>query len=171
MTAQTVAASKFPLNKIYDAEDVKLTLTEFQALTGEVVKEVTDKVYFAISTDPSSKNELTAVIAAQTPAGVYPIKAKFTSDGREIIVTATITVQNPEIAELAVDKYLWGGTATAGKVGFTPTLDQEEKPSSITLSYDLSKLFTNYSAVQAAVTGVTGATLKIDVPNWNKIEV
>ncbi len=66
--AQTVAASKFPLNKIYDAEDVKLTLTEFQALTGEVVKEVTDKVYFAISTDPSSKNELTAVIAAQTPA-------------------------------------------------------------------------------------------------------
>ena len=168
--AQTVAASKFPLNKIYDAEDVKLTLTEFQALTGEVVKEVTDKVYFAISTDPSSKNELTAVIAAQTPAGVYPIKAKFTSDGREITVTATITVQNPEIAELAVDKYLWGGTATAGKVGFTPTLDQEEKPSSITLSYDLSKLFTNYSAVQAAVTGVTGATLKIDVPNWNKIE-
>lgn len=84
MTAQTVAASKFPLNKIYDAEDVKLTLTEFQALTGEVVKEATDKVYFAISTDPSSKNELTAVIAAQTPAGVYPIKAKFTSDGREI---------------------------------------------------------------------------------------
>lgn len=81
-----------------------------------------------------------------------------------------MTVQNPEIAELAVDKYLWGGTATAGKVGFTPTLDQEEKPSSITLSYDLSKLFTNYSAVQAAVTGVTGATLKIDVPNWNKIE-
>ena len=168
--AQTVAASKFPLNKIYDAEDVKLTLTEFQALTGEVVKEVTDKVYFAISTDLSSKNELTAVIAAQTPAGVYPIKAKFTSDGREIIVTATITVQNPEIAELAVDKYLWGGTATAGKVGFTPTLDQEEKPFSITLSYDLSKLFTNYSAVQAAVTGVTGATLKIDVPNWNKIK-
>ena len=38
------------------------------------------------------------------------------------------------------------------------------------MSYDLSKLFTNYSAVQAAVTGVTGATLKIDVPNWNKIE-
>lgn len=167
---QTVVASKFPLNKIYDAEDVKLTLTEFQALTGEVVKEANDKVYFAISTDLASKNELTAVIAAQTPAGVYPIKAKFTSDGREIIVTATITVQNPEIAELAVDKYLWGGTSTAGKVGFTPTLNQEAKPSSITLSYDLSELFTNYSAVQTAVAGIAGATLKIDVPNWNKIE-
>ena len=168
--AQTVAASKFPLNKIYDAEDVKLTLTEFQALTGEVVKEANDKVYFVISTEPASKNELTAVITAQTPAGVYPIKAKFTSDGREITVNATITVQNPEIAELAVDKYLWGGTETAGKVGFTPTLDQEEKPSSITLSYDLSKLFTNYSAVQTAVAGIAGATLKIDVPNWNKIK-
>ena len=168
--AQTVAASKFPLNKIYDAEDVKLTLTEFQALTGEVVIEANDKVYFVISTEPASKNELTAVITAQTPAGVYPIKAKFTSDGREITVNATITVQNPEIAELAVDKYLWGGTETAGKVGFTPTLDQEEKPSSITLSYDLSKLFTNYSAVQTAVAGIAGATLKIDVPNWNKIK-
>lgn len=71
---------------------------------------------------------------------------------------------------MTVDKYLWGGTATAGKVGFTPTLDQEEKPSSITLSYDLSKLFTNYSAVQTAVAGIAGATLKIDVPNWNKIK-
>ncbi len=167
---QIVDASKFPLNTIYDNENVRLTLREFQALTGAPVKkEADDKVYFEVSSEVSSKNELTAVIEAQTPKGEYPIEAKFASDGREIIVKATIIVDYPEIANLEVDEHFWGGTPTAGKVGFTPTLDQDDKPTAIILSYDLSDLFANYSVVKAGVDAIDGATLEIDVPDWDKI--
>lgn len=162
---QTIAATKFPLNLIYDDPKVLLTPTEFKALTGAVVSVAGAKAAFEIGTD----NVLSATVAAQAPAGSYPIQATFKSDGREITVNATIKVENPTFASLEVDPVLWKGSATAGSVEFTPTLDAADQPLNITLAYDLSELFTNYADVLTAVNATPGAKLEITVPDYSNI--
>ncbi|WP_302614738.1 hypothetical protein [uncultured Bacteroides sp.] len=165
-SVQTVDATKFDVKKIYDDPRVKITLAEYQALVATV--EDTEKADFVTGTD----NELTATVEAQTKAGEYPIELKLASadETREIKVKATIKVVYPKGIELATNDLFWFGEIADGKVGFSPTLlDNSTQPKEIQLSYDLSKLFSNYGDVKAAIDAIPGATLEITVPNVDNI--
>lgn len=163
---QTVDATKFDLKKIYEDPRVKMTIAEYQTLVATV--EDTEKAKFVAGTD----NELTATVEAQTEAGEYPIELKLASadETREIKVTATIKVVYPEGIDLTTNDLFWAGELENGKVGFSPTLlDNSIQPDRIQLSYELSKLFSNYDKVKAAVDAIPGATLEITAPGVENI--
>lgn len=165
-TVQTVDAAKFDVKTIWNDPGVKMTLAEYQALVATV--EDTEKADFVAGTG----NELTATVEAQTEAGEYPIKLKLASadETREIKVKATIKVVYPEGIDLTTNDLFWSGQIANGKVGFSPTLlDNSIQPKEIQLSYDLSKLFSNYDDVKAAIDAIPGATLEITVPNVGNI--
>lgn len=164
----TIEATSFPLATIYDDPQVQLTASEFATLTGTPTQTDAkgDKAWFNVA---SSGNSLTATVKAQTPEGKYPIEVVFTSadQARVITVTATIVVDYPDIKKLNVNGTFWDDVNN--KVGFTPTLDNDLKPTKITTEYTLSDLFTNYKDVQTAVNAIPGAKLEITVPDWSKI--
>lgn len=165
-TVQTVDAAKFDVKTIWNDPGVKMTLAEYQALVATV--EDTEKADFVAGIG----NELTATVEAQTEAGEYPIKLKLASadETREIKVKATIKVVYPEGIDLTTNDLFWSGQIANGKVGFSPTLlDNSIQPKEIQLSYDLSKLFSNYDDVKAAIDAIPGATLEITVPNVGNI--
>lgn len=167
----TIEATSFPLATIYDDPKVQLTASEFAALTGTPTQTDAkgDKAWFNVA---QSTNVLTATVKAQAPEGKYPIEVVFTSTdkARVITVKATIVVGYPEITALTVNESFWDGEINNGKVGFTPTLNDDKKPSEITTEYTLSDLFPNYAEVQKVVDKVTGATLAISVPDVDKID-
>jgi len=169
-TDGTIEATSFSLTAIYDDPKVQLTAGEFAALTGTPTQTDAkgDKAWFNVA---ESTNVLTATVKAQAPEGKYPIEVVFTSadKARVITVKATIVVEYPEIKALTVNEIFWDGEINNGKVGFTPTLDDDKKPSEITTEYILSNLFSNYNEVQDAVKAISGATLAISVPDVDKI--
>ena len=157
---QYIDAENFPLSTIYNHTDVKLTKREFEALHAEPINDA--KAKFEVG----DQNVLTAVVNGETPAGTYPISVVFV-DGegeREITVNATVIVENPTIAGLKTNPTLWAGSETAGQVGMTPTLiDDDKKPYDITLNLDLRTLFSNYEEVEKAVAEIPGANLNLIV--------
>lgn len=162
----TIAATNFPLANIYDDAKVQLTASEFEALTGTPTQtSAKDQVWFNVG----SKNVLTATVKGKADAGEYPIEVVFTSTdkAREITVKATIKVAYPGFTALKVNDTFWDENNHS--VGFTPTLDNDQTPKSITTQYELKKLITNYSIIEAEVAKVPGATFAITVPDWNKI--
>ena len=170
-TNETIEATSFPLATIYDDPKVQLTASEFAALTGKPTQTEAnnDKAWFNVA---QNTNVLTATVKAQAPEGKYPIEVVFTSTdkARVITVKATIVVGYPEITALTVNESFWDGEINNGKVGFTPTLNDDKKPSEITTEYTLSDLFPNYAEVQKVVDKITGATLAISVPDVDKID-
>lgn len=170
-TDETIKAASFPLATIYDDPKVQLTASEFAALTGKPTQTEAnnDKAWFNVA---QNTNVLTATVKAQAPEGKYPIEVVFTSadKARVITVKATIVVGYPEITALTVNESFWDGEINNGKVGFTPTLNDDKKPSEITTEYTLSDLFPNYAEVQKVVDKITGATLAISVPDVDKID-
>lgn len=164
----TIEATSFPLATIYDDPQVQLTASEFATLTGTPTQTDAkgDKAWFNVA---SSGNTLTAVVKAQTPEGKYPIEVVFASadQARVITVKATIVVEYPEIKKLAVNENFWD--VDNNKVGFTPTLDDDKKPTKITTEYTLSDLFTNYTEIRDAVKLIPGAKFTVTVPEWDKI--
>ncbi|MFR4306575.1 MAG: hypothetical protein ACLT4H_23230 [Bacteroides thetaiotaomicron] len=170
-TAETIEATSFPLATIYDDPKVQLTASEFAALTGTPTQTDAkgDKAWFNVA---QKTNVLTATVKAQAPEGKYPIEVVFTSTdkARVITVKATIVVGYPEITALTVNESFWDGEINNGKVGFTPTLNDDKKPSEITTEYTLSDLFPNYAEVQKVVDKISGATLAISVPDVDKID-
>ena len=170
-TDETIEATSFPLATIYDDPKVQLTASEFAALTGKPTQTEAnnDKAWFNVA---QNTNVLTATVKAQAPEGKYPIEVVFTSTdkARVITVKATIVVGYPEITALTVNESFWDGEINNGKVGFTPTLNDDKKPSEITTEYTLSDLFPNYAEVQKVVDKITGATLAISVPDVDKID-
>jgi polyhydroxyalkanoate synthesis regulator phasin len=170
-TDETIKAASFPLATIYDDPKVQLTASEFAALTGTPTQTNAkgDKAWFNVE---SNTNVLTATVKAQAPEGKYPIEVVFTSadKARVITVKATIVVGYPEITALTVNESFWDGEINNGKVGFTPTLNDDKKPSEITTEYTLSDLFPNYAEVQKVVDKISGATLAISVPDVDKID-
>ena len=156
----TIDATHFPLNKIYDDPTVRLTPTSFANLTGTVTS--TSNVKFVIG----SSNALSVSINSQTPAGTYPVEAKFASaqGDLEITVKGTIVITNPEIEALIPDPVLWKDN----KVGITMTPDNVDNLSSITLDLNLFELFTNYASVEQAAQ-TKDAVFTVDVPGWNNI--
>lgn len=169
-TDETIKAASFPLATIYDDPKVQLTASEFAALTGKPTQTEAnnDKAWFNVA---QNTNVLTATVKAQAPEGKYPIEVVFTSadKARVITVKATIVVGYPEITALTVNESFWDGEINNGKVGFTPTLNDDKKPSEITTEYKLSDLFPNYAEVQKVVEKIAGATLAISVPDVDKI--
>lgn len=159
-TANSIDATNFPLNKIYDDPAVRLTPLSFAGLPG--VATSTDKVQFVVG----SGNALSVSIDPQTPAGTYPVEAKFTSTqgDLEITVKGTVIITDPEIATLMPDPVLWKDNM----VGITMTPDNVNNLSSITLDLNLFELFTNYTSVADAAS-IKGAVFTVDVPNWNNI--
>lgn len=170
-TDETIKAASFPLATIYDDPKVQLTASEFAALTGKPTQTEAnnDKAWFNVA---QNTNVLTATVKAQAPEGKYPIEVVFTSadKARVITVKATIVVGYPEITALTVNESFWDGEINNGKVGFTPTLNDDKKPSEITTEYKLSDLFPNYAEVQKVVEKIAGATLAISVPDVDKID-
>lgn len=167
----SIEAASFPLATIYDDPKVQLTASEFAALTGTPTQTEAegDKAWFNVA---PNTNVLTATVKAKTSEGKYPIEVVFTSTdkARVITVKATIVVGYPEITALTVNESFWDGEINNGKVGFTPTLNDDKKPSEITTEYTLSDLFPNYAEVQKVVDKITGATLAISVPDVDKID-
>ena len=170
-TDETIKAASFPLATIYDDPKVQLTASEFAALTGKPTQTEAnnDKAWFNVA---QNTNVLTATVKAQAPEGKYPIEVVFTSADKTRVITvkATIVVGYPEITALTVNESFWDGEINNGKVGFTPTLNDDKKPSEITTEYKLSDLFPNYAEVQKVVEKIAGATLAISVPDVDKID-
>lgn len=161
----SIKAASFPLATIYDDPKVQLTASEFAALTGKPTQtEANDKAWFNVA---EMTNVLTATVKAKTSEGKYPIEVVFTSTdkARVITVKATIVVENPKFTALKVNDLFWEGTSADGKVGITPTLDSDTKPTKITAEFTLSNLFSNYSAIKEEVKKVEGASLTITVPD------
>ncbi|MEO5210156.1 hypothetical protein ABH064_25920 [Bacteroides ovatus] len=165
-----IEATFFPLATIYDDPKVQLTASEFAALTGTPTQTEAkgDKAWFNVA---EGTNVLTATVKAQAPEGKYPIEVIFKSEDEARVITAkaTIVVKYPEIKALTVNESFWDGEINNGKVGFTPTLDDDKQPTKITTEYILSNLFSNYSEVQDAVKAISGATLAISIPDIDKI--
>lgn len=161
----SIKAASFPLATIYDDSKVQLTANEFAALTGTPTQTEAegDKAWFDVA---PNTNVLTATVKAKTSEGKYPIEVVFTSTdkARVITVKATIVVENPKFTALKVNDLFWEGTSVDGKVGITPTLDSDTKPTKITAEFTLSNLFSNYSAIKEEVKKVEGASLTITVP-------
>ncbi len=161
----SIEAASFPLATIYDDPKVQLTASEFAALTGKPTQTEAnnDEAWFNVA---QNTNVLTATVKAKTSEGKYPIEVVFTSTdkARVITVKATIVVENPKFTALKVNDLFWEGTSADGKVGITPTLDSDTKPTKITAEFTLSNLFGNYSAIKEEVKKVEGASLTITVP-------
>lgn len=161
----SIKAASFPLATIYDDSKVQLTANEFAALTSTPTQTEAegDKAWFDVA---PNTNVLTATVKAKTSEGKYPIEVVFTSTdkARVITVKATIVVENPKFTALKVNDLFWEGTSVDGKVGITPTLDSDTKPTKITAEFTLSNLFSNYSAIKEEVKKVEGASLTITVP-------
>lgn len=155
-TLTTIAATDFDVNTICNKNNI--TKNEFASLTGTVV---TGDVLFVVGVD----NALTATVAAGKKAGEYPIEVAFANADQSLVfkVKATVKVVYPNVITLAPDAYFWEGTPANGTVGLTPTLNDNAKPSAIGLAYDLTKLFTNYAEVKAAIPA--GGSLTVSVLN------
>lgn len=140
---------------IYNDPKVLLTQAEFNTLTGTAE---TGKVQFTPAKE-NGVNTLKVDVAATAEEGTYPIVAKYTAEGREITVKATVVIKAPAYEELIPDEHFWKD----GAVKLTPTLNNSNRPSTISLDFDLSKLFTNYREVETAVEAKGGTfTLSVD---------
>ena len=143
---QTIPASKFDLTKIYD--EANITATAFKQLTASY--DETADVHFVVGTD----NVLSVAIAANTAGGEHPIQVIFEGNGKKITVKANVKITYNEVS-LTTKPELWEGDKMNGTVIFTPTLDDQFRPSTIALSMDLTTLFGNYTEVYVCDSGFT----------------
>lgn len=150
---QTIPASKFDLTKIYD--EANITATAFKQLTASY--DETADVHFVVGTD----NVLSVAIAANTAGGEHPIQVIFEGNGKKITVKANVKITYNEVS-LTTKPELWEGDKMNGTVIFTPTLDDQFRPSTIALSMDLTTLFGNYTEVYNDVTAA-GGTVTLNV--------
>lgn len=170
-----IANTEFPAATIYTHKDVNITADAYKNLT--VDNNSIDKnkpVYFEVGAD----NAL-SIKVLETATGTYEgISVVLKSETLNIKVMVNVTVNDPAIANLITDSKMWAGSNKDGKVGFTPTLlPNYDTPEDITVSYDLSKLFTNYNEVYEAIYGdgtpsattIAGASLVIEVADADKI--
>lgn len=159
-TITTIVATNFDVKTICDQNGI--TKNEFASLTGTVV---TGDVQFAVGID----NALTATVAAGKKAGEYPIEVSFANADNSLVfkVKATVKVVYPNVVTLTPNADFWEGTPADGTAGLTPTLNDNAKPSSIGLTYDLTTLFSNYAEVKAAIPA--GGSLTISVADVAQI--
>lgn len=146
---------------IYRDPAVNIPVADYQALT--VKTNATTGVHFNVSTVPATKNDLTLVIPANTPAGDYVATVVFAKgDEYTLTITAPVKVTNPVVETLVLDPNL------AQELLFTTELGSDGKPKSIILDYDLTKLFGNYTTVNNSLP--TGGEIKLTIPNKDKFE-
>ena len=140
---------------IYNDPKVLITKSEFEQLTGKATVGTTN-VKFVVDNDTHT---LKVEIAEKAPAGTYNIEAVYSSDEREITVKEKVIIADPKFDNLQKDDHFW---TSDNFVILTPTFDQTDKPSTINLNFDLSKLFTNYDEVKEAIEDM-GGVVKLDV--------
>lgn len=158
-TNQTIPASKFDLTKIYD--EANITAAAFKQLTPTY--DQTADVHFVVG----ANNVLSVDIAANTAGGEHPIQVIFEGNGKKITVKANVEITYDKVS-LTPKPELWSGDKQNGTVIFTPTLDNQIKPSTIALSMDLTTLFGNYADVDRAVTAA-GGTVTLNVKDLNSL--
>lgn len=133
---------------IYNDPKVLITKSEFEKLTGETVKK--DNVYFEID---NTAHTLKVVVDPKAPEGTYEIEAVYSSEDREITVKQKVIIAAPVFTGLDKDPAFWG---EGNIVKLTPTFDKTDKPSTINLDFDLSKLFANYDKAKKAIEDLGG---------------
>lgn len=84
--------------------------------------------------------------------GTYNPQAILKSGVRSITVKASIGISYPDVAGFIKSGKLWSGD----NVGITPVYDNITTAGSITLSQDLTTIFSNYEAIKTAVEKVGG---------------
>lgn len=170
-----IASTEFPAATIYTNKEVNITAAAYKNLTVDNSSiDKTKPVYFEVGAD----NAL-SIKVLETATGTYEnISVVLKSETMDIKVLVDVTVEDPAIANLITDSKMWAGSDKDGKVGFSPTLlPNYDTPNDITVSYDLSKLFTNYSDVYETIYGdgtpsattIAGASLEIEVADADKI--
>lgn len=165
-TAGGTEITDFPAATIYTNKNVNITTEAYKNLTVDNSSIDTSKpVYFVVGTD----NAL-SIHVSEDATGPYEASVVLMSETLKINVKVNVTVNDPVIKNLIPDSKMWEGGNNDGKVGFTPTLlPNYDTPTDITTSYNLSKLFTNYNDVNAAVAAISGASLEIEVADADKI--
>lgn len=133
---------------IYNDPKVLITKSEFEKLTGETVKK--DNVYFEID---NTAHTLKVVVDPKAPEGTYEIEAVYSSEDREITVKQKVIIAAPVFTGLDKDPAFWG---EGNIVKLTPTFDKTDKPSTINLDFDLSKLFIDYDKAKKAIEDLGG---------------
>lgn len=160
--ANTAQEKVLSSSEIYRDPSVNIPVADYQALA---VKECpTTGVYFTVGTG----NELTVNVPAGIAAGDYTAKVVFesVSDGYTVTVTAPVKVAYPALKTLTFDNVLWS-SSTGVNLELTPTPDSN-KPSGITVAYDLKSVFSNYDDVEASLPA--GGSIEITIPNKDKFE-
>ena len=147
--AKDARTKELATSTIYNDPKVLITKSEFEQLTGKATVGTTN-VKFVVDNDTHT---LKVEIAEKAPAGTYNIEAVYSSDEREITVKEKVIIADPKF-----DNF-W---TSDNFVILTPTFDQTDKPSTINLNFDLSKLFTNYDEVKEAIEDM-GGVVKLDV--------
>lgn len=169
-----IASTEFPLATIYTHKDVNITEAAYKTLQVDQTSiDQTKDVYFEVGTD----NALSVKVKESATGTYQGISVVLKSETQKIKVMVDVVVNDPAIDKLITDSKMWAGDNTNGTVGFTPTLlPNYDNPSDITVSYDLSSLFTNYETVyktiygdQANIPAIAGASLKISVADADKI--
>lgn len=170
-----IVNAEFPAATIYTHKDVNITADAYKNLTVDNNSiDKTKPVYFEVGAD----NALSIKVLEAATGTYKDISVVLKSETLNIKVMVDVTVNDPAIANLITDSKMWAGGNKDGKVGFTPTLlPNYDTPEDITVSYDLSKLFTNYNEVYEAIYGdgtpsattIAGASLVIEVADADKI--
>ena len=140
---------------IYNDPKVLITKSEFEQLTGKATVG-TENVKFQIDGDTHT---LKVYVAPNATAGTYEIEAVYSSDEREITVKEKVIIADPKFDNLQKDDHFW---TSDNFVKLTPTFDTTTKPSTINLSFDLSKLFIEYDKTKKAIEDM-GGVVKLDV--------
>ncbi|MCS2390141.1 hypothetical protein NXV57_25795 [Bacteroides thetaiotaomicron] len=153
--AKDARTKELATSTIYNDPKVLITKSEFEQLTGKATVGTTN-VKFVVDNDTHT---LKVEIAEKAPAGTYNIEAVYSSDEREITVKEKVIIADPKFDNLQKDDHFW---TSDNFVILTPTFDQTDKPSTINLNFDLSKLFTNYDEVKEAIEDM-GGVVKLDV--------
>lgn len=133
---------------IYNDPKVLITKSELEKLTGKTVKK--DDVYFEID---NTAHTLEVVVSPKATEGTYDIEAVYSSEDREIIVKQKVIIAAPKFDSLEKDPHFW---TSDNFVKLTPTFDQTNKPSTINLDFDLSKLFIDYDKAEKAIKDMGG---------------
>lgn len=134
---------------IYNDPKVLITKSEFEKLTGKATVS-TDDVYFEID---NTAHTLKVVVSPKATEGTYEIEAVYSSEDREIIVKQKVIIAAPIFDSLKKDPAFWG---EGDIVKLTPTFDKTNKPSTINLDFDLSKLFIDYDKAKKAIEDMGG---------------
>ena len=113
--------------------------------------------------DGTTKNELTVVVPAGTPANTYnDVTLTVTvSPTQKFTITASATVQ---ITNANYALTFNGDIATGGNMTLQPTYVPLDKPTSVSFSSDLKNAFSNYATVEGNADDA-GASIKFAIDN------